>query len=328
MGRNCRSSIRFGLLTAALLAAGALPVHAAERYPSRPIRVIVPFPPGGSTDFNARAIQDKLTEQLGQQIVIDNRGGASGQIGTKLVKDSTPDGYTLLVHTIAFVTSPILYDNAGYDPVKDFMPVTMISQVPTTVSVHPSVPVHSVKELLALARSKPDQLIYASSGIGTNSHITGELFNLMGNTSIRAIQYKGGGPALAAVVSGEVQIGFSNITQTARMAEAGRVRMLAVSSLKRSPSAPNLPTVAESGLPGFEMAAWHIIAAPRDTPATIIKTLNEKVRATLKDPVVVQRYDKGGMEYFSSTPQETIAYLMNEQAKWSRVIRERKMKGE
>lgn len=328
MGRNCRSSIRFGLLTAALLAAGALPVHAAERYPSRPIRVIVPFPPGGSTDFNARAIQDKLTEQLGQQIVIDNRGGASGQIGTKLVKDSTPDGYTLLVHTIAFVTSPILYDNAGYDPVKDFMPVTMISQVPTTVSVHPSVPVHSVKELLALARSKPDQLIYASSGIGTNSHITGELFNLMGNTSIRAIQYKGGGPALAAVVSGEVQIGFSNITQTARMAEAGRVRMLAVSSLKRSPSAPNLPTVAESGLPGFEMAAWHIIAAPRDTPAAIIKTLNEKVRATLKDPVVVQRYDKGGMEYFSGTPQETIAYLKSEQAKWSRVIRERKMKGE
>ena len=291
MGRNCRSSIRFGLLTAALLAAGALPVHAAERYPSRPIRVIVPFPPGGSTDFNARAIQDKLTEQLGQQIVIDNRGGASGQIGTKLVKDSTPDGYTLLVHTIAFVTSPILYDNAGYDPVKDFMPVTMISQVPTTVSVHPSVPVNSVKELLALARSKPDQLIYASSGIGTNSHITGELFNLMAGTSIRAIQYKGGGPALAAVVSGEVQIGFSNISQTARMAEAGRVRMLAISSLKRSPSAPNLPTVAESGLPGFEMAAWHLIAAPRGTPAPILKTLNEKVRAALKDAVVAQRYD-------------------------------------
>ena len=324
----CRSSIRFGLLTAALLAATALPVQAAERYPTRPIRVIVPFPPGGSTDFNARAIQDKLSDQLGQQIVIDNRGGASGQIGTRLVKDSTPDGYTLVLHTIAFVTSPILYGNAGYDPVKDFMPITMISQVPTTVSVHPSVPVHSVKELLELAKSKPGQLIYASSGIGTNSHITGELFNLMGNTSIRAIQYKGGGPALAAVVSGEVQIGFSNITQTARMAEAGRVRMLAVSSLARSPSAPNLPTVAESGLPGFEMAAWHVIAAPRGTPAAVIKNLNERIRATLKDPVVVQRYEKGGMESFSGTPQETIAYLKNEQVKWSRVIKERNMKGE
>jgi len=324
----CRSSIRFGLLTAALLAATALPVQAAERYPTRPIRVIVPFPPGGSTDFNARAIQDKLSDQLGQQIVIDNRGGASGQIGTRLVKDSTPDGYTLVLHTIAFVTSPILYGNAGYDPVNDFMPITMISQVPTTVSVHPSVPVHSVKELLELAKSKPGQLIYASSGIGTNSHITGELFNLIGNTSIRAIQYKGGGPALAAVVSGEVQIGFSNITQTARMAEAGRVRMLAVSSLARSPSAPNLPTVAESGLPGFEMAAWHVIAAPRGTPAAVIKNLNERIRATLKDPVVVQRYEKGGMESFSGTPQETIAYLKNEQVKWSRVIKERNMKGE
>jgi len=324
----CRSSIRFGLLTAALLAATALPVQAAERYPTRPIRVIVPFPPGGSTDFNARAIQDKLSDQLGQQIVIDNRGGASGQIGTRLVKDSTPDGYTLVLHTIAFVTSPILYGNAGYDPVNDFMPITMISQVPTTVSVHPSVPVHSVKELLELAKSKPGQLIYASSGIGTNSHITGELFNLIGNTSIRAIQYKGGGPALAAVVSGEVQIGFSNITQTARMAEAGRVRMLAVSSLARSPSAPNLPTIAESGLPGFEMAAWHVIAAPRGTPAAVIKNLNERIRATLKDPVVVQRYEKGGMESFSGTPQETIAYLKNEQVKWSRVIRERNMKGE
>lgn len=328
MEEICRSSIRFGLLTAALLAATALPVQAAERYPTRPIRVIVPFPPGGSTDFNARAIQDKLSDQLGQQIVIDNRGGASGQIGTRLVKDSTPDGYTLVLHTIAFVTSPILYGNAGYDPVKDFMPITMISQVPTTVSVHPSVPVHSMKELLELAKSKPGQLIYASSGIGTNSHITGELFNLMGNTSIRAIQYKGGGPALAAVVSGEVQIGFSNITQTARMAEAGRVRMLAVSSLARSPSAPNLPTVAESGLPGFEMAAWHVIAAPRGTPAAVIKNLNERIRATLKDPVVVQRYEKGGMESFSGTPQETIAYLKNEQVKWSRVIRERNMKGE
>jgi len=328
MEEICRSSIRFGLLTAALLAATALPVQAAERYPTRPIRVIVPFPPGGSTDFNARAIQDKLSDQLGQQIVIDNRGGASGQIGTRLVKDSTPDGYTLVLHTIAFVTSPILYGNAGYDPVNDFMPITMISQVPTTVSVHPSVPVHSMKELLELAKSKPGQLIYASSGIGTNSHITGELFNLIGNTSIRAIQYKGGGPALAAVVSGEVQIGFSNITQTARMAEAGRVRMLAVSSLARSPSAPNLPTIAESGLPGFEMAAWHVIAAPRGTPAAVIKNLNERIRATLKDPVVVQRYEKGGMESFSGTPQETIAYLKNEQVKWSRVIKERNMKGE
>jgi tripartite-type tricarboxylate transporter receptor subunit TctC len=319
----CRSTIRFGLLTAALFAATAVPALAAERHPARPIRMVAPFPPGGSTDFNARAIQDKLSELLGQQIVVDNRGGASGQIGTRLVKDSAPDGHTLLVHTVAFVTSPILYQTAGYDPLKDFMPVSMISQVPTTVSVHPSVPVKSVRELLALAKSKPDQLIYASSGIGTNAHITGELFNLMGKTSIRAIHYKGGGPALAAVVSGEVQVGFSNITQTARLAEAGRLRPLAVSSLKRSSALPNLPTVAEAGLPGFEMVAWHIVAAPRGTPAAIIKTLNERIRATLADPGILARFEKGGMDPFPTAPQDTIAYLKNEQAKWARVIKER-----
>lgn len=330
----CRSTIRFSSLSAAslavaaLLAATALPARAAESYPARPIRMIAPFPPGGSTDFNARAIQDKFSDLLGQQVVVDNRGGASGQIGTRIVKDSTPDGYTLLVHTVAFVTSPMLYANAGYDPLKDFIPVSMISQVPTTISVHPSVPVHSVKELLALAKSRPGELIYASSGIGTNAHITGELFNLMGRTSIRAIQYKGGGPALAAVVSGEVQVGFSNITQTARLAEAGRLRPIAVSSLKRSPALPNLPTVSEAGLPGFEMVAWHIIAAPGATPAAVVKLLNEKVKATLSDRVILERFDKGGMDPFFTTPQEAIAYMKNEQAKWARVIKERNIKGE
>lgn len=316
------------LATAVLMAAAALPAPAAERFPARPIRMIAPFPPGGSTDFNARAIQDKFSDLLGQQVVVDNRGGASGQIGTRIVKDSTPDGYTLLVHTVAFVTSPMLYDNAGYDPLKDFMPVSMISQVPTTVSVHPSLPVHSVKELLALAKSRPGELIYASSGIGTNAHITGELFNLMGHTAIRAIHYKGGGPALAAVVSGEVQVGFSNITQTARLAEAGRLRPLAVSSLKRSPALPNLPTVSEAGLPGFEMVAWHIIAAPRGTPQAIVKTLNEKVKATLSDRTILERFDRGGMDPFYTTPQEAVAYLKGEQAKWQRVINERHIKGQ
>lgn len=319
----CSNSIRFGLLTAALLAATALPVHAAERYPMRPVRVIVPFPPGGSTDFNARAIQDKFSDLLGAQVVVDNRGGASGQIGTRIAKDSAPDGYTLLLHTIAFVSSPVLYKDAGYDPVKDFMPISLIATVPTTVSVHPSVPVNSVKELLAFAKSRPGQLNFASAGIGTNAHITGELFNLMGQTAIRAIHYKGGGPALAAVVSGEVQVGFSNITQTARLAEAGRLRMLAVSSLKRSPAAPNLPTVAESGLPGFEFQAWHIIVAPKGTPGALVELLSQKVKATLADPAVLQRFVKGGMDPLPMTPKETIAYLRNEQAKWARVIKER-----
>jgi tripartite-type tricarboxylate transporter receptor subunit TctC len=325
MNATWRKSVRSAFSVAVLLLAAASLAQAAERYPTKPVRLIVPFPPGGSTDFNARAIQDKLSELLGEQLVVDNRGGASGQIGTRLAKESAPDGYTLLLHTVAFVTSPILYKTAGYDPLKDFTPISLISKVPTAISVNPSLPVHSVKELLALVKSKPGTLNYASSGIGTNAHITGELFNLMAHTSIRPIHYKGGGPALAAVVGGEVQVGFSNITQTARLAAAGRLRPLAVSSLKRSSALPDLPTVAESGLPGFEMVAWHLIAAPKGTPPAIIKTLNEKMRVTLKDPLILERFKKGGMESVPTSPAETAAYLKEEQVKWRRVIEERHM---
>jgi tripartite-type tricarboxylate transporter receptor subunit TctC len=200
-------------------------------YPARPIRVIVPFPAGGSIDFNARAISDKLSEHLGAQVVVDNRGGASGTIGSTVAARSAPDGYTLILQSIPFVTAVVLYKNPGYDPVEDFAPISLVSSVAMAVTVHPSLPVHSVKELIALARSRPGEINYAGSGVGTNSHITGELFNLMAKTNIAPIQYKGGGPALAAVVSGEVHVAFSNIPQTARMVEAKRLRPIAVSSL-------------------------------------------------------------------------------------------------
>jgi tripartite-type tricarboxylate transporter receptor subunit TctC len=307
-------------------AAVALSAQAAERYPSRPIRVIVPFPPGGSTDFNARAIQDKLSASLGQQIVIDNRGGASGQIGTGIAKRSDADGHTLLLHTIAFVTSPILYPEAGYDPLKDFSALSLLSSVPMAISVHPSSPVKSVKELLQLAKSKPGALNYGSAGIGTNSHITGELFNMLARTTIVPVHYKGGGPALAAAVSGEVQVAFSNVSQTRRMVEAGRLRPLAVSSLKPSPAFPQLPTAAAAGLPGFEFEAWHVMMAPRGTPPAVVRTLSEKIRAVLADPVILQRFEKGGMDALPTTPKETVAYLANEQKKWARVIKERNIK--
>jgi len=322
----CRSSSRIAFLGAALLAVAAVPAHAAEGYPTKPIRLVCPFSAGGSTDFNARAIQDRLTQVLGEQVVVDNRPGASGQIGTRIVKDSSADGYSLVLHTTAFLTSPLIYRNPGYDPFKDFRLVAMISKIPTAISVNPSVPAKSVKELLALVKSQPDKINYASSGVGTNSHLTGELFNLMGNVNIRAIQYKGGGPALAAVVSGEMQIGFSNITNTARLHEAGRLRALAVSSLKRSSAMPSLPTVAESGLPGFEMVAWHIIAAPKGTPDRIVKLLNQKIQAALADPVVMQRFEKGGAELIPMSPQEVTNYLKGELGKWQRVVKERNIK--
>jgi tripartite-type tricarboxylate transporter receptor subunit TctC len=319
------------LLIAALLA-GAIDPGAAraqpDSYPNKPVRLIVPFPPGGSLDFNARAIQDKFSERLGQQLIIDNRGGASGTIGTGIAARASPDGYTLLLHTVPFVTSPILYRSAGYDPIADFAPISLLSTVPMAISVHPSLPVRSVKELLALAKARPGELNYGSAGIGTNSHITGELFNLLGKAGIVPIHFKGGGPSLAAAVTGEVHVSFSNVSQTVIMVAAGRLRPLAVSSLKPSPALPGIPTVAEAGLPGFEFVAWHGLLAPRGTPPAIIASLNEKLRSTVADPVLLQRFEKGGLDPVTNSPKEYAAYLQSEQEKWKRVIRERNIKAE
>jgi len=310
---------------------GLAPLAAAAQsasYPARPVRLIVPFPAGGSIDFNARAISDKLSENLGAQIVIDNRGGASGTIGSSVAARSAPDGYTLILQSIPFVTAVVLYKNAGYDPIEDFAPISLVSSSPMAVSVHPSLPVRSIKELVALARSRPGEIYYAGSGVGTNSHITGELFNLMAKTNIVAIQYKGGGPALAAVVSGEVPVGFSNVPQTARMVEAKRLRPIAVSSLKPSAALPGVPPVAEAGLPGFEFAAWHGLLAPKGTPPPIVELLNRKLRETLADPVVKSRFEKGGIDPVTSSPAEYSEFLRSELEKWRRVIRERDIRAE
>ena len=324
-------SVSVRSLGIAVLAVNAMPgtgFAQTESYPSRPVRVIVPFPPGGSLDFNARAIVDKFSESLGQQLVIDNRAGASGTIGTGIVARSAPDGYTLMLHTIPFVTSAILYKSAGYDPVNDFAPISLLSTVAMAVSVHPSLPVRSVKELVALAKARPGELNYGSAGIGTNSHITGELFNMLGKTSIVPIHYKGGGPSLAAAVAGEVHVSFSNVSQSVRMIEAKRLRAIGVSSLTRSAALPDTPPVAEAGLPGFEFLAWHGLLAPKGTPPAIVALLNKKLHAVLADPVVVQRFEKGGVDALTNSPNEFADYLKKEMDKWRRVIRERNIKAE
>lgn len=297
-------------------------------YPSKPLRLIVPFPAGGSVDFNARAISDRLAEHLGQQIVIDNRGGASGTIGSGVAARAAPDGYTLVLQSVPFVTAVVLYKNAGYDPIQDFAPISLISDVPMAITVHPSLPVRSVRELIALAKSRPGEINYAASGIGTNSHITGELFNLLAKTAIVPIQYKGGGPALAAVVSGEVHVAFSNVPQSARMVEANRLRPIGVSSLKPSRALPGVPPVADAGVPGFQFSGWHGVLAPKGTPPAIIELLNRKLRDTLADPVVVSRFEKGGLEPVSNSPSEYAEFLGKELEKWRRVIRERNIRAE
>jgi tripartite-type tricarboxylate transporter receptor subunit TctC len=317
------------LLLASILAVWSGPLRAqADSYPNKPVRLVVPFPPGGSVDLNARLVSVKFAEVLGQQVVVDNRSGASGMIGSEAVARAAPDGYTLMLQSNPFITSTILYSKPLYDPLNDFAPISLLSTVPTAVSVHPSVPVRSVRELLAFARARPGQLNYASSGIGSNSHITGELFNLLGKTNIVAIQFKGGGPALQAAVSGEAPIAFSNVSETARMVEAKRLRALGVSSPKPSPVLPDVPPIAEAGLPGFEFHAWHGLLAPKGTPPKLVAFLNEKLRSAMAAPDQVKRFQDRGLEVVTNTPDEFAAYLREEQKKWGRVIRERNMKAE
>ena len=331
MKQNPHTLLQLSLLLATFVAGSAAPglvCAQADNYPVKPIRLVVPFPPGGSVDLNARLLAVKFSEVLGQQIVVDNRGGASGMIGSEAVVRSPPDGYTLLLQSNPFVTSTILYAKPLYDPLNDFAPISLLSIVPTAVSVHPSIPVKSVRELLAFARARPGQLNYASSGIGSNSHVTGELFNLLGKTNIVAIQFKGGGPALQAAVSGEAPISFSNVSETARMVEAKRLRALGVSSLKRSPVLPDVPPIAEAGLPGFEFHAWHGLLAPKGTPPKLVALLNEKLRSAMSSPEQVKRFQERGLDVVTNSPEEFTAYLKDEVKKWGKLIRERNMKAE
>ena len=331
MKRNPRTAVQLSLLLATILAGtlvSGLSLSQTDTYPMKPLRLIVPFPPGGSTDLNARLLSPKLSEVLGQQVVVDNRSGASGIIGTELVARSAPDGYTLMMTSLTFVTSPALYSRVPYDPVSDFAPISLTSTLPSAVAVHPSVPVRSVRELLALTRARPGALNYAASGIGSNSHITGELFNWLGKTNIVAVQFKGGGPALLAAVSGEIPVSFSSVSETARMVEAKRLRALGVSSLKRSPVMPDVPTIAEAGLPGFEFQGWLGVLAPKATPPRLVALLNDKLRSAMSSPDQVKRFQERGIDVITNSPEEFAAYLKDEVNKWGKVIRERNMKAE
>jgi len=300
----------------------------AQDYPSKPLRIIAPFAPGGSVDLVSRLVGAKLAESLGQQVVVDNRSGASGNIGTELVARAAPDGYTLLVNTTPFVVNTVLLSRVPYDVMKDFAPVAWLTSSPSLLTVHPSLPVHSVRELLALAKSRPGELNYSSAGPGTNPHISGELFNYLGKVNMVAIHYKGGGPGLVAAASGEVGVTFTNIAETTAYVRANRLRAIGVSSLKRSKAMPDVPTVAESGLPGYEFVAWLAMLAPRGTPRPVITLLNEKVRQSMTAPDQAKRFDDLGLDVVASTPEELSAHLARELKKWGPVIRERGMRAE
>ena len=315
---------------AAVLALGLLSSAnaAAQTYPAKPIRIISPFPPGGSVDSVARLVAHELSKPMGQQIVVDNRGGASGNIGTEVAKNAPPDGYTLLLNTLPLVTNQFLFSRMPYDPINDFAPVSLISSSPSLLTVHPSLPVRSVKELIALARSNPGKLNYGSAGVATNPHIAGELFNFLSKSNLVAIHFKGGGPALVATMSGETEATFSNITETFPLVIAKRLRALGVTSLKRARVVPDVPTIAEAGLPQYEFVTWHAIVAPKATPPAVIGFISDRIRTTLRTPEQTQRFADRGLDLVASTPDELGAHLKSEVQKWGRVIRERGMRAE
>ena len=312
------------LLAAALIAAfgfSVVPVSAQD-YPSRPITLVVPFPPGGSTTIVARIVADKMSEVLGQSIVIDNRGGAGGTVASRAVAKTTPDGYTILLgYTGTLAIGPTLYGNVGYDPRKDFEPIGRIGTAPNTLVVHPSFPVHSVAELIAYAKANPGKVNYGSAGIGTVSHVCGEYFGTVAGVSLVHIPYKGTGPAITDLLGGHIPMAFAPVPATHENAKAGKLRMLAVTSAVRSTLLPDVPTIAEAALPGFEAVLRYGLVAPAGTPAAIIERLNAALNSALRSEDVRARLAIEGAEPLPSTPAEYAADIDREESQWSKVVK-------
>ena len=302
---------------------------AVAQYPAKPIRLVVPFPAGGPTDIVGRTISQKLSEALGQTIIIDNRAGAGGVIGTEHVAKSAPDGYTLLVGTIGgLAVAMSLYPNRGYDTLRDFAPVTQAVTVTNILVVHPSLPVKSVRDLLALARAKPGTLNYASSGSGTVTHLAGELLKTMAHVNIVHIPFKGGAPALTALMSGEVEMSFENSLIIVPHIKAGRARAIAVTGAQRSKLMPDLPTIAEGGLPGYNASGWYGFVAPAAVPKDIVARLATDIARVLRMPDVVERLSGQGAEPVGGTPEQFGAFIRTEIDKWTRLVKTANMKAD
>jgi tripartite-type tricarboxylate transporter receptor subunit TctC len=324
------SSYRCAVLMAliAAVSAGAAPA-AAQPYPSRPITLVVPFPPGGSATIIARIIADKMSEGLGQQIVVDNRGGAGGSIAARQVAKSAPDGATLLLaFTGTLAVSPLIFANVGYDPRKDFAGIGLIGMAPSVLAVHPSVPARSVADLVGIAKAEPGKIQYGSPGIGTTNHLAGELLAVMTGIKITHIPYKGTGPAITDLLGGHIAMMFAPIPAAHGNVSAGALRALGVTSLKRSSLWPDIPTVAETGLPGFEVVQRSTLLAPAGTPRTIIERLNKELNAVLATDEVRRRLAVEGGEPVPGAPEEYAADIDREEMRWSKLVATIGLKGE
>ena len=305
-------------LATAVVAAASLPAAAAE-WPTKPVRMVIGFAPGGGTDVTARALSNKLTGSLGQQVIVDNRPGHSGTIAADIVSKAVPDGHTVLLGTIALVVNPVLTKKMPFDTFKDLLPVTQAADSTNILIVHPSVPAKSVKELIALAKSKP--LNGGSSGIGGTGHLAVELFNLQAGTKITHVPYKGGGPAMVDLLAGNINLIFATAASSIAHIKAGKARALAVTTAKRSALVPDLPTVAEAGLKGYEANNWNGFFVPAGTPRAVINKLNKDLTAALTAPDIKDFLFKQGLDAAPGTPEQFAKYMRSEYAKWAKVIK-------
>lgn len=299
------------------------PVHAQQPFPSKPIRLVVPVPPGGSLNLYTRYIAAKLSEILGQQVIVDNRPGANGMIGADIVAKASPDGYTLLMGaTPTLAISPTLYaGKIPYNPLTDFTPITLVAKAPSALASHPAVPVKTIKELIALAKANPGKLNYATSGAGSGNHLMGEMLKAAAGIDIVHVPYAGGGPGLVALLSREVDLMITPPPTLIPQAKAGKIRLLAVSSLKRSPAIPDVPTIAESGYPGFEATIWYCVVAPRGTPDPVVKRLHGALTAVIDSTDFRERLAADAASAESSSPEELSSWIKAEIAKFAQVIK-------
>jgi tripartite-type tricarboxylate transporter receptor subunit TctC len=299
----------------------------AQGYPAKPIRFLIGFPPGGTNDILARALAPRLSEYLGQQVVIENRGGASTAIATELAARAAPDGYTILLNAPGHATNPALI-KLNFDPVKDFAFITLLAESQNLLVVHPSLPVTSVKSLIDISKQRPGDINYGSSGSGTTPHMSAELFQFMTGTRWVHIPYKGSGLGLTALLGGEVSLYFANVPAAFPHVKAGRLRPIALSGTRRTPAAPGIPTIAESGLPGFAVTSWFGVAAPAKTPRPIVDRLNSEIVRALATPELRERMEGMGADPVGNTPEEYTRFVQNEIAKWGKVIKHAGIKGE
>ena len=316
------TTVLTGTIAAAVATAlfAATPI-AAQEYPAKTVRMIIPFPPGGSNDIVGRMIAQQLTERLGKQVIADNRGGAGGTIGTELAAKSSPDGYTLLIISVAYAFNTSMYNRLPYDPVKSFAPVAMLGTGPNALAIHPSLPVKTVKEFIAFAKSKPGELNYASAGIGSFQHLGSELFRIMSGINVVHVPFKGGGPAMIDVISGQSQFCTGSLLQLIPFHRSGKLKLLGTGGAKRVAALPEVPTISEAGLKGYEANNWWGILAPAGTPDSIVKKLNSELSAVLKSPETQKRFSSEGAEAFEMGPDRFAKYIAAETAKWSRVVK-------